>query len=215
MIISDNLLEQIAQQNLDMLFAKGTFKVRFEHMEEKTSPSGKHRMGRILMRIHKNDLHEELLNVTLEIRVIPSRNLMNIIGYEFYCEDVNDTFLDFVKCVKEIQDKINSLSTYSTIYYEGPDSVVVNFNEIGIESLVGDESRDLIVKRNGDISYITFDDKGLATTKPMTEEEFKAMIIQYLSDDNKLVDFCGATQIMFVDYDRYENADIKDTDDME
>ena len=197
MLLEDRLIEKIIKQNLGMLFSDDMFKVRFEPGKCK---------NRLYITIHQNDLADILMSATIELDISTKRDgSMRVMSMQFYCENVSDTFKDFIKCCEEIQNKIEEFNIHRTAYIETDDGIVVNFTEIGIDNLSDFTTRDLFIKRNGDISYVQFDD-GMKTTE-MTYDEFKQKIAEIRENDNLFIDLSSATIINFVDYDHFETED--------
>ena len=132
---------------------------------------------------------------------------MHIVSTQFYCEDIDETFEDFVKCCKEIKAKIEEISMAKTVYHENEDGLVVNFNEIGIEYTRDWMRRDLFVKRSNDISYVKFDENGNIDTVVLDESQFRDMLNNFIADESVHVDFGSALIIQFADYDKYVGED--------
>lgn len=198
MILEDRLLEQIIKQNLCMLFSEDMFKIKIQPGEYN---------GSIMIQIHQSDVHDIILSATLELKISDRRKTMHVVSTQFYCEDMDETFQDFVKCCKEIKAKIEQLSIYKTIYHEMEDGLVVNFNEIGIEDTRDWMRRDLFVKRSNDISYVKFDENGNIDTVVLDESQFRDMLNNFLADESVYVDFGSALIIQFADYDKYVGED--------
>ena len=198
MIIEDRLIEKIISQNLCMLFSEDMFKVKIEHNEKG---------DRMMVTVHQSDIHDIILSAIFEITTTKHK-MMHIVSTQFYCEDIDDTFEDFVKCCKEIKAKIEEIATMNTIYHENEDGVVVNFREIGIEYISsGFTTRDLLIKRSNDISYIKFDKDGSINTVSLDELQFRGMMNTFLTDPDVHVDFSSADIVMFADYDKYVDDD--------
>jgi hypothetical protein len=200
MIIEDRLLETIIRQNLNMLFSEDMFKIRIEHNEYG---------DRTKITVHQSELHEVILSSIFEIQTDTKHQCssMRVVATQFYCEDINDTFEDFVKCCKEIKAKIEEISSHRTMYHETEDGIIVNFREIGIE--YADSSfttRDLFVKRSNDISYVKFNNGGVIT-QSLDRDAFDVMLMKYINDENVYLDFSAADMIQFVDYDKYIRDD--------
>lgn len=198
MILENRLLEQIIKQNLCMLFSEDMFKIKIQPGEYN---------GSIMIQIHQSDVHDIILSATLELKISERRKTMHVVSTQFYCEDMDETFQDFVKCCKEIKAKIEQLSIYKTIYHEMEDGLVVNFNEIGIEGTRDLMRRDLFVKRSNDISYVKFDENGNIDTVVLDESQFRGMLNSFLADESVYVDFGSALIIQFADYDKYVGED--------
>jgi len=198
MIIPDQLLKEIAEKNLEMFFARNVFQIEIEHIKHT-----------LLLKIYPADRHDSPLSAILEINCKERRKMMTFMSVQLYCEAIDDDFLEFVKCCQEIQIKIDQISCYQKIYYGYEDRLLVNFTEIGIDK--DDLTRDLIVKRDGDISLISFKEDGTATTTAfLSIDEF----VEYLDKiDDVNIDYCGATFVYLTDYDRYDDSDIDDEDE--
>lgn len=194
MILEDRLIEEIIKQNLCMLFSEDMFKIKIEHNEKG---------DRTMVTVHQSDIHDIILSAIFELRNT-RHDTMHIISTQFYCEDIDDTFEDFVKCCKEIKAKVTEITMHKTIYHENEDSVIVNFREIGIEYISsGFTTRDLFIKRSNDISYIKFGEDGSINTISLDELQFRGMMNTFLNDPDVYVDFSSTDTIMFADYDKY------------
>lgn len=195
MIIEDRLIEKIISQNLGMLFSDDMFKIKIEHDEKG---------DRTMVTVHQSDIHDIILSAIFEMRTAKRHHTMRIISTQFYCEDIDETFEDFVKCCKEIKAKVEEIGSMKTIYHENDDGLVVNFREIGIEEISsGFTKRDLFIKRSNDISLIKFNDDGSINTISLDEQQFRDMLNSFLGDPDVHVDFSSVDIIMFADYDKY------------
>lgn len=221
MFLSNEILTRIVNENLAELFAADTFEVIINDYE--FDDDGIPRMMMISLHVKRNtckSLSEQLADLSgetisnIEVRLFPDKKIKGntvarVVSSSYYCESIDDQFLDLVQCVKCIAQKIESISEFSHIYHYNDKAAIVRFNEIGID-YPDHERRDLIVKRGNSCSIVRFGP--IPETIPIEEKDV-AEFIKTKINDGCIIDLSTATAIMFADDFEYKHYIWEQEDD--
>lgn len=187
MKLSKEIFQAVILQNLEMLFSRDAFKIRFEEIDGENTG--------IMMIIVFTDSNAECVKIEI--------NGEEIRGFQFNTETLALEFNDLVKCIQSAEKKIKEISRQKQIYYVGEDYVITDFNEIAIES---DTGRVLMVKRNGMFTQLVFLPNGNVDNTPYDPINITAWISNRIANGGTL-DPCSAKIINFVDYVDYADDD--------
>ena len=213
MFLPNEILKRIVNENLAELFAADAFEVIINEYE--FDNDGIPRMTMISLHVNRNNcksLSEQLADKSgetisnIEVRLFPDKKtkgnvVAKVVSSSYYCEAIDDQFLDLVQCVKCIAQKIESLSEFTHIYHYNDKAAIVRFNEIGID-YPDRERRDLIVKRGNSCSIVRFGP--IPETIPI-EEDKVAEFIKMKINDGCTIDLSTTTAIMFADDFEYQH----------
>ena len=180
------LIEMIAQKNLEMLFSKDAFKISVKESEA----------GCQMLVIFTND---EMQSATFELR--KRKHDAYVVATSFVTNSIDYEFEDLITCCKGIEQKLNEFASVREIFYMTDEVAVVGFSEIGIDYL-RESRRDLLVNRDEVYSVIKFDN-GNIDTFPINHDDVAEIIDNKLAAPGVSLDFCAAELIHFVDPEIY------------
>lgn len=203
MRLSTDVIKKIAERNLEMLFAKDTFRITFR--TTKDDSEGSIQIMRIEPIADDDPTIVSWCWVEFEIqewKKIPSYVYSPVSAVQMMSHFFNDSYMDISKCVKCIVEKINEITGLKRLpFYTDEECIVLGFSEIGID--YADGKRDIIINRDGMFSKITFNN-GEPITTAMTVDDVRQTIyaVEDPAVDAKL-EFIGSDIIPFVDYEKY------------